>query len=212
MVAEYFVKQEKEQGPGNPANDKRLFALVLAAGGSSRFGAVKQLALYAGAPLVTRAVRLAEVVCGPRSVLVTGYQWRDVVDACRPLQGFFVNNIDWRSGMGGSIASGVKSVREAADAVLLMLADQPLVTVDHLRRLVTAWEESNSIVATSFAGTQGPPVIFPGSSIADLAALTGDQGARAVFRKAKGRVHCVAFEAAAIDVDAPGDLEGLTEP
>jgi molybdenum cofactor cytidylyltransferase len=210
QVAEYWVNGENEQKQGDPAGGKRLFAIVLAAGSGSRFGGIKQLARYDGTPLVAGAVRLAEAVCGSRSLLVAGYEWRAVVDACRPLQGFFTNNSAWRSGMGGSIACGVRAVREAADAVLLMLADQPLVTVDHLRRLIAAREDSvDSVAVTSFAGTEGPPVIFPASCFGDLVKLEGNQGARAVLEKTVGRTRRVAFEPAALDVDVPKDLEGL---
>ena len=199
-----------EQGQGRAASDERLFAIVLAAGSGSRFGGPKQLAIYDGMPLAVRAVRIAEAVCGPRSLLVAGHEWRAVVDACRPLQGFFINNTAYRGGMGGSIACGVKAVREAADAVLLMLADQPLVTVDHLRQLIAARGDSSDCIAvTSFAGTEGPPVIFPRSCFADLGELQGDQGARVVLEGAGGRTRRVGFEPAAVDVDAPADLKSL---
>lgn len=201
---------EKEQEQGDAAGDDRLFAIVLAAGSGSRFGGMKQLASYDGTPLVAGAVRLAEAVCGSRTVLVAGYEWRAVVDACRPLQGFFTNNTAWRSGMGGSIACGVRAVSEAAGSVLLMLADQPLVTVDHLRRLIAARGESgNSVAVTAFAGTEGPPVIFPATCFGDLGKLEGDQGARALLEKAGTRKRRVVFEPAALDVDVPGDLEVL---
>lgn len=210
QLAEYCVNDEKEQGQGTAASDERLFAIVLAAGSGSRFGGLKQLARYERTPLVVRAVRIAEAVCGPRSVLVAGHEWRAVVDACRPLRGFFTNNTAYRAGMGGSIACGVKAVREAADAVLLMLADQPLVTVDHLQQLIAArLDSSDCIAVTSFAGTEGPPVIFPRRCFADLGKLEGDQGARVVLERAGGRVRPVRFEPAAVDVDAPEDLNGL---
>lgn len=204
---------KKERKQGDAADDQRLFAIVLAAGAGSRFGGTKQLATYDGMPLVARAVRLAEAVCGPRTVLVAGHDWRSVVDACQPLQGFFTINDAYRAGMGGSIACGVRAVREAADAVILMLADQPLVTVSHLQRLIAGWSDSaDSIAATSFAGTEGPPVIFPRSYFPDLVALEGDQGARAVLKRAGGRVRRLEFAPAAVDVDAPGDLERLSDP
>ena len=203
----------KEREQGNAAGDKRVFAIVLAAGSGRRFGGTKQLASYDGTPLVARAVRLAESVCGPRTVLVAGHEWRAVVDGCEPLQGFFTINVAYRSGMGSSIACGVKSVGEAADGIIIMLADQPLVTFEHLQRLISAWAGSGDhIAATSFAGTDGPPVIFPRRYFADLAALEGDQGARPVLKKAGSRVRRLEFEPAAVDIDAPGDLERLDYP
>ena len=188
---------------------KRLFALVLAAGSGSRFRSSKQLALYDGTALVTRAVRLAEAVCGPRTVLVAGHDWRRVAEACRPLQGFFVNNTQYRRGMGSSIACGVGSVTGAADAVLLLLADQPLVTVSHLEQLVATWIRApDDVTATSFAETSGPPVIFPSRSFADLGQLRGDRGARELLA-ADNRVRTVRLDAAATDIDVPEDIDRL---
>jgi CTP:molybdopterin cytidylyltransferase MocA len=195
---------------GRNASEKRLFAIVLAAGGSRRFRSSKQLVTYDGAPLVTRAVRLAESICGPRSVLVSGHRWRPVVDACRPLQGFFVNNTRHRTGMGGSIACGVRSVTGAADAVLLLLADQPLITASHLEQLVTAWIQSPAeIAATSFAETAGPPVIFPRRYFTRLSELQGDRGAREILTSAGSPVRTVKLEEAAVDIDEPEDIDRL---
>ena len=80
-------------------NSKRLFAVVLAAGASTRFGATKQLADYRGEILVYRAVRLAEAVCAELSVLVIGSDWQRVHDASAPLEGFLVRNDAFATGM-----------------------------------------------------------------------------------------------------------------
>ena len=195
---------------GRSAADRRLFSVVLAAGRGVRFGSTKQLAPYRGTCLVARAVRLAESVCGDRTVLVAGHEWQSVVAACRPLRGFFANNTAHQAGMGTSIACGVSSVLEAADAVLLLLADQPLITTAHLKRMETAWMESpDAIVATVFSGTMGPPVLFPRGDFGHVASLGGDQGARHVLARAGERVRGVAFEEAAVDIDVTEDLQGL---
>jgi molybdenum cofactor cytidylyltransferase len=195
---------------GGNAVERQLFAIVLAAGSSTRFGSSKQLATYDGMPLVTRAMRLAESLCGPRSVLVAGNQWRPIVEVCRPLQGFFVNNIRYRSGMGSSIACGVRAVTGAADGVLLLLADQPLITARHLDQLVMTWTRSpDKIAATSFAETAGPPVIFPRRYFAALSELQGDRGAREILVSAGSHVHAVSLEEAAADIDVPEDIDRL---
>jgi molybdenum cofactor cytidylyltransferase len=195
---------------GGSAGERQLFAIVLAAGSSARFGSSKQLAMYDGIPLVTRAVRLAESICGPRSVLVAGSQWRPIVEVCRPLQGFFVNNIRYRSGMGSSIACGVKAVAGTADGVLLLLADQPLITTRHLNQLVMTWTRSpDEIIATSFAATAGPPVIFPRRYFTALSELQGDRGAREILISAGSHAHAVTLEEAAADIDVPEDIDRL---
>ena len=188
----------------------RLYAIVLAAGRGERFGGTKQLALYRGLPLVARAIRAAEAVCGPRVVLVTGTDHARVAAAAAPLAGFFTVNERHAEGLASSIGAGVACVREAADAVLVLLADQPLVTIDHLAVLTASWRVApDAIVTSRYAGSDGPPVIFPRSKFDELAALQGDRGARPVIEASEGRVVRIAFEPAAVDVDRPEDLEAL---
>jgi molybdenum cofactor cytidylyltransferase len=189
---------------------KSLYAIVLAAGTASRFGGTKQLVPYRGLPLVTRAIRNAEAMCGSRSVLVTGYDWKKVAAACEPLQGFLILNPGFTDGIASSLALGVRSVSAVADAVLLMLADQPLVAVPQLDVLVKAWEASpHSICACAYAGTVGPPVIFPRCHFPALMALTGDRGARAVIESNRETLIRVHLDEAAVDIDHPADLRAL---
>ena len=189
---------------------KHLFAIVLAAGAARRFRATKQLADYCGEPLVCRAMRLSEAVCAQRSVLVTGSDWRRVHDACAPLEGFFVRNEAFESGMGGSIACGVRTVAGTADAVLLLLADQPLITASYLQQMIVAWNESDTtIVCSEFAGGVGPPVIFPARYFDDLMSLEGDTGARVLIDTHHEQVIALPSEAAAIDIDTVDDLDKL---
>lgn len=187
--------------------DPTLFAIVLAAGASQRFGSTKQLAPHGGRPLVARAMSEAESVCGRNTVLVAGNEWKNVAAACGQLQGFLVVNTAYREGLSTSIRAGIGSVSGVADAVLLMLGDQPLVTGAHLQALVDRWRESpETIVASAYADTLGPPVIFPGSYFAEVENLSGDSGARPVINANVDRVISVACPEAAIDIDRPEDL------
>ena len=191
---------------------RTLFALVLAAGSSSRFGASKQLQPFRGEALVRRAVRLAEASCGHNSLLVTGGNWREVAEAGKPLAGFLVRNDRFEQGLASSIACGVRAVSAAADAVLLLLADQPLISTEHLTNMIERWSAApQRIFATGYAGTLGPPAIFPRSRFAELLALQGDHGARAVLQKNAATVVTIPFENAAIDVDTPADLAGISQ-
>ena len=187
-----------------------LYAVVLAAGQASRYGSTKQLALFEGESLVVRAIRTAERVCDSRSLLVTGNDWENVASACAPLEGFMIHNPRYRDGMATSLAQGIRSIRDVANSVLLLLADQPRVSDEHLQALINASNAMPGSICTSgYAGTQGPPVIFPKRFFADLIDLQGDRGAKAVIDSNIDQVITIPFENAAIDIDTPDDLQQI---
>jgi molybdenum cofactor cytidylyltransferase len=194
-----------------PAQEDRIvFAAVLAAGRSRRFGRSKLLEVLAGNPLVRRAAVLARSVCGERSILVTGHDsaavWAAAGDAAR----FVIVNDRHQQGIGSSIALAAHAVSHTADALLLLFADQPLVTAQHLAGLVARWSGAdNEIVATAFAGTVGPPVLFPRGAFEALGELRGDEGAKRVLQDPAFDLKTVPFEDAAIDIDTPADLQKL---
>ncbi len=187
-----------------------VFAIVLAAGESSRFGSTKQLSEFDGESLVARAIHLVEEVCGDRSVLVVGSDWKRVLAASEPQRGFFVRNERYESGMASSIACGVKSVAHTADAVLLMMADQPLITAEHLNSLLEELEKAaDDIIVSEYSDVQGPPIIFPAHCFDSLMKLQGDHGARALLSDSRYSVRGLVFDAGTVDIDTPEDLARL---
>lgn len=188
-----------------------IFAVVLAAGSASRFGSTKQLADVDGRPMVSLAVETAARACGDHTLLVTGHDSAAVARACAGLPGFVTINDTFDDGLGSSIAHAVNALPAQISAILVVLADQPLVRAEHLQAIVAAWSgNSDEIVASSYAGTQGPPVLFPRGCFADLAALDGDRGGRHLLDDGRFRVTTIACEAAALDVDVPDDLRQIS--
>jgi CTP:molybdopterin cytidylyltransferase MocA len=189
-----------------------VFAIVLAAGRSQRFGRSKLLERVEGEPLVHRAAYLAREACGDCSILVAGHERAAVTAAAGEAAQFIVVNDRYQEGIGGSIALAARAISHAADAVLLLLADQPLVTAQHLRALITEWNGADNVItATAFSGTTGPPVLFPRSAFEALGELTGDQGAKSLLQSPDFDVRTVPFDDAAIDIDTPADLQKLPD-
>jgi molybdenum cofactor cytidylyltransferase len=187
-----------------------VFAVVLAAGGSKRFGRSKLLEVVGDRPLVRRAVELAHTVCGEHTILVTGYEAAAVAAAAGDALQFLAVNDHYEQGIGGSIALAARAVAHTADALLLLFADQPLISVAHLQALVGAWGGADrEIVATAFSQTVGPPVLFPRGAFDALGNLLGDTGAKSILRNPQFDVRTVPFEDAAFDIDTPADLEKL---
>jgi molybdenum cofactor cytidylyltransferase len=194
----------------DPCKDS-VFAAVMAAGAATRFGSSKQLAEIEDTPLVQRALELAVLACGRNTTLVVGHDWRAVIAACDPLPGFFVRNNDYADGLGTSIAQAVRSMQHAARAIIVVLADQAMITAAHLQALQKAWSGADDeIVATAFAGTIGAPVLFPRGCFDELMMLEGDAGGRHLLSDQRFSVRTIAFEPAAIDVDTPEDLRRIS--
>lgn len=189
---------------------KDIIALVLAAGSGKRFGSSKQLAEVNGVPLARRALDNAVDVFGDRTALVVGHNWQAIARSCSPLPGYLVVNDRHENGLGSSIACATRSVRHATQAIVVILADQALITTEHLRCLRDSWSGAeDEIVATQFEGTAGPPALFPAKCFDDLASLEGDTGGRHLFNDERFTIRKIVFEPASVDIDTPETLDQL---
>jgi CTP:molybdopterin cytidylyltransferase MocA len=193
-----------------PDSDPTVFAIVLAAGAASRFGSTKQSALLDGVPLVRRAIDTAIGACGNRVLAVIGHEASTVFAAIGSAPCFVIVNDQHDEGLGSSIAAAARACHDNTDALLLLLADQPLITRQHLRALIETWSGADDeIVASSYSGTEGPPVLFPRGALHALESLTGDQGAHALLHDRRFTLRTVSCESAGVDVDTPADLAAL---
>lgn len=191
---------------------RRIAAVILAAGGSSRLGAAKQLVEFRGEPLVRRAVRTALDAGASTAIVVLGARAVEVRDALAGLANVHtVMNERWVEGLASSLSLGV---REAArreprcDGVLIATADQPLVRDVALRSLIDQLGEAR-LVAAEYAGTIGVPAVIGREYFAALEALTGDAGAGRWLRAKGAAVTCVPIPDAAVDIDEVEDLHRL---
>lgn len=190
-----------------------LYAVVLAAGASTRFGSAKQLVRVAGRPLLHTAVTRAAEVVGAALIVVLGCEAAQLAPLLKHSPGEIVVNQDWREGLGSSIRCAVARLPAACTGVLFLLADQAAVSADDLRRLAGTWRRQPLYIAAAlYAGAPGVPAIFPRSAFAELAALRGDTGARLLLRRHAARVLRVPMPSAAVDVDTPEDLLELEAP
>ena len=191
----------------------RLYAIVLAAGASTRFGSPKQLVRIAGRPLLHTVVTRAAEVTGNSLIVVLGAGASELAPLLKHSPGSVVVNRQWREGLASSIRAGVERLPATCAGVLLVLADQAAVTSDDLRRLAGTWRRRPQYIAAAlYAGTTGAPAIFPRSAFTELAALRGDAGARSILRRSADRMIRVPMPSAEHDVDTPEDLLQLAPP
>jgi len=190
-----------------------LYAVVLAAGPSSRFGSVKQLVRVAGRPLLHTAVTRAAEVTGNALIVVLGSAAAELAPLLKHSPGSVIVNHEWREGLASSIRAAVARLPPTCTGVMLLLADQAAVSADDLKRLAGSWRKQPQYSAAAlYAGTLGAPAIFPRRAFRELSELRGDAGARALLRRNADRVVRVPMPSAAIDVDTPEDLLALEAP
>jgi len=199
--------------PRSARSGDRLYAVVLAAGASTRFGSPKQLVRIGGRPLLHAVVTRAAEVTGNALVVVLGSDAARLAPLLKHSPGSIVINRHWREGLASSIRAGVASLPSTCAGVLLVLADQAAITTDDLKRLAGTWRRRpRCIAAALYAGTTGAPAVFPRSTFTELAALRGDRGAQSILRRSADRVVRVPMPAAELDLDTPEDLLALEPP
>ena len=184
----------------------------MAAGGSTRLGSPKQLILYENQPLVRRAAIAALDAGVSRVVVVLGAHAAAVGATLSDLPSVaLAPNPDWESGLASSLAVGIAAIAAdvTCDAALVMLADQPHVDAEALRRLIEAFDDEHRIIASAYDETIGVPALFAREHFEDLMRLTGDRGAGSWLRSRRNEVTSVALRRASLDVDTPADVARL---
>ena len=191
----------------------RVAAVVLAAGGSTRFGKPKQLALFQGETFIRRIVAAAiQAGCAP-VVVVTGKDSAQIISELTRLKVTIAMNPDCQSGLGSSIVVGTRHAINLApdlDAVVLLACDQPFVNAAALTQVIQLRLTSGkSIVASAYATTFGIPALFDRSCFPDLLRLKEDGGAKKIILARPHDVVSFDFPAGAIDIDTAADYKKL---
>jgi CTP:molybdopterin cytidylyltransferase MocA len=192
--------------------------VLLAAGEGSRFGRPKALVELDGQTLAERGVALLRAGGADPILVVTG--------AARiQLSGIqAVYNEEWRTGMGSSLRAALRAVdavragnsgqasgglRADVGAVVVALADQPLVGPEAVARLIAAYRGGASVAVAAYDGKPRNPVLVAREHWPEVIALAaGDTGARAFLRARPDLVTLVECgdTGSPDDIDTPADL------
>lgn len=185
-----------------------ITGIVLAAGTSSRFGRTKQLLELDHKPFVQHAVDAALDAGLDEVVVVLGHDAAAVEAALRHARAVF--NPAFAEGQATSLIAGLDAADPESEAAVVLLADQPGITRDHVRALVEAFRARRSrIVRLKFRNGPGPALLS--RDVWDEArGLAGDTGAREIIATHPEWVGEIAVdEDAPPDVDEPADLDRL---
>jgi nicotine blue oxidoreductase len=192
--------------------------VLLAAGEGSRFGQPKALVEFGGQTLAERGVNLLRAGGADPILVVTG---------AVPLEldgTLTVDNPQWRTGMGSSLRAALQALTAAAaaaaagadrdvGAVVVALADQPLVGAEAVARLIAAHRDGASVAVAAYDGQPRNPVLLAREHWPEvIETATGDQGARTFLRAHPDLVTLVECgdTGRPDDIDTPADLARIT--
>ena len=188
--------------------------VLLAAGEGSRFGRPKALVELDGQTLAERGVTLLRAGGTDPVLIVTGAAQ---VDLGPEHQARTVYNGEWRTGMGSSLRAALRALTELeagpeVGAVVVALADQPLVGAAAVGRLIAAYQAGAGVAVAAYGGRPRNPVLLAREHWPEvIATATGDQGARAFLRARPELVTLVECgdTGRPDDIDTPADLEHI---
>ena len=191
---------------------ERVAAIVLAAGEARRYGSQKLLAPLAGRPLLQHAIDAACASSLSPVVVVLGADADAIAARLAPGRARVVRNPDYATGQASSLRAGVGAIAAEADAVVVLLGDQPGVTAPLLDALVVRQRETGAVAVLCVQdGRRSPPTLLHGELWPDIAALRGDVGAREVLARRPDLVTLEVERAFARldDIDTRDDLARL---
>ena len=183
-------------------------AIVLAAGRSTRTGSNKLLLPLANGSAVIRTTmeRLARARQHGLNdiVAVLGHEADLIKHELAGLPVRTVVNQRFLEGMSSSLKAGVRAMRRDAEAAMIVLGDQPLLSQAVIEQVIAVYRETaKPVVVPRYGEGQGHPVLFSAAVFHELMQVNGDKGGREVIARDSERVATVSFPA----VLSPGDLD-----
>jgi molybdenum cofactor cytidylyltransferase len=196
-------------------NDRRVAAVVLAAGQSARMGEPKQLLRVGERTVLERTLENVRKADLEEIVLVLGYSAEEIrrelpTDLSDGLR--IVVNRQYEEGMASSLREGLSAVSGQMNGALIVLADQPFVRSETIDRIIERYRGSDAeIVIPFYEGQRGNPVLLDRAVFPEAMALEGDTGFRAMFSSHAGGIENVDVDDSGIllDIDDRADYERL---
>lgn len=187
---------------------KNVAGIVLAAGGSSRFGSPKQLLPWRDTTVLNSVVHTAIKVGFTPLIVVIGAN-AEQIEPKLPEGCVVVKNDSWSLGQSSSLRLGLAQLPDDIEGVLVLLGDQPQVTPHYCDSIVQRGLETAKITIPYVNDRRANPVFFPKSTLNRLGQVTGDRGGRAIFSEFQVELLPWLDDLMAMDIDTPEDYERL---
>ncbi len=189
------------------AREGAVAGILLAAGSSRRMGSNKLLFELDGESLLRRAARRALAGGLDPLVVVLGHEAERARTELRGLPCQPILNPDHEQGITASLRAGLRALPPGAAAVVVLLADMPMVTAEMIAALVERYRASSALLVVSdYRGVDAPPIVYDRALFGELAAMSGDGCGKQVVKRHRQQAEVLSWPAAALaDCDSPED-------
>ena len=192
-------------------NYQELQIVILAAGNSSRMGTSKQLLQVGNETLLEKTVRCASLSKIPNVTVVLGSNSELHSQKIKKTGVQIMINPDWALGLGNTLKFSLKSLLRSninVQGVLFMVCDQPLITTEHINRMVDRYVNDEPVaIASQYKEAYGVPVLFDRIAFSTLLSIGDKSGGKSVLQRFEKELLLVPFKGGEIDLDTPAEYE-----
>jgi molybdenum cofactor cytidylyltransferase len=188
----------------------KIWAIILAAGASTRMNRQKLLLPFNGKTIIETVVENVARSVSSNILVVLGSHREQIRKQIVNYNVKFCVNENYLDGMLSSVICGFRTLPEEAKAALIFLADQPQIPSPVTDLVIETWQKSGKgIVIPTFNGRRGHPVLIETRYKTEIEKLDPEKGLRVLAEKFKNDVYEVECSIPEIlrDIDTPEDYE-----
>jgi molybdenum cofactor cytidylyltransferase len=188
-----------------------IAAVVLAAGTSSRMGENKLLLRLDGETMLRRAVGQALRAGLDPVLVVVGHEAERAIAELKGMRCRPVLHSDYARGFKSSLHAGMAALPPEAAALVVLLADMPLVTSAMIAKLVASYRAGGApLVVSDYGGINAPPTLYDRALFGELLTMEGERCGKQVVQRHKAEALTVSWPAQLLtDIDVPADYERI---
>jgi len=205
------------KGGGGLYSRVAVGAVLLAAGAGSRMGLrPKSLLELGGVPLIRRQLIALSGAGVDEVVVVLGHYADRIEEAVRDFPVTVVRNAAPDDGQNSSLRMGLDALSIKLDAVVVVLADQPLINSQDISDLIGAYKkrpQGTQVVQPTVNGLPGNPVMFTAEVRDQILSGEANVGCKQWQAQHPEQVHRWVTDVSRYrtDVDTPEDIDALAE-
>ncbi len=191
--------------------EKKVAGIILAAGGSIRFGGVKQLLPWGKTNLINTVIGTAKAAGLEPIVVVLGANSEKIRETIEDPDIQIVNNSNWDKGQSTSLKAGVNGINTDVEGVVFLLCDQPQISVNLVCSVVEEGLRTGKVIIPIIDDRRANPVFFPKSCFDLFEKLEGDAGGRQIVSSCPHTTLQWVDDWMAKDIDKPEDYQFLKD-